>query len=59
MHMCTPTTMRAGDVVLDIGANVGSTARMAARAVGPSGTVYCVEPFEDVCTVRIYKIGHG
>lgn len=38
----------AGDVVLDLGANVGSFARMAAPVLGPRGCVYCVEPIPDV-----------
>jgi FkbM family methyltransferase len=40
--------LRQGDVVLDLGANVGSFARMAAPLVGPSGRVLCVEPIEEV-----------
>ena len=35
---------RPGDVVIDVGANVGYTALMAARAVGPTGRVIAVEP---------------
>jgi FkbM family methyltransferase len=34
----------AGDVVLDLGANIGTTALVLAEAVGPAGTVYAVEP---------------
>lgn len=36
--------VKAGDVVLDIGANIGSTALPFARKVGPSGTVMAFEP---------------
>ena len=38
-----------GDVVLDLGANVGAFARMAAPVIGASGAVYAVEPIEPVC----------
>ncbi|MHB8694004.1 MAG: FkbM family methyltransferase [Solirubrobacteraceae bacterium] len=37
-------TVRPGDVVIDVGANVGVYTLLAARAVGPSGRVYAVEP---------------
>lgn len=36
--------------MLDCGANVGSFARMAAPVIGPTGTIYCLEPMPDVCT---------
>lgn len=36
--------LAAGDVVLDIGANVGYLTRMIARRVGPSGVVHAFEP---------------
>ncbi len=36
--------LRPGDVVLDIGANVGSLAMLAASLVGPRGRVIAVEP---------------
>jgi FkbM family methyltransferase len=35
---------RPGDVVLDVGANLGYMALVAARAVGPSGRVIAIEP---------------
>lgn len=38
------TLCHAGDVVLDVGANVGATALRAARKVGSDGHVYAVEP---------------
>ena len=37
--------VRPGDVVLDIGANVGFHTLIAARIVGPVGHVYAIEPF--------------
>ena len=36
--------LRAGDVVVDVGANVGNLALLAASLVGPMGKVYAVEP---------------
>jgi FkbM family methyltransferase len=40
----TGITLRPGDVVLDVGANVGAFARVAAAAVGGSGRIVCYEP---------------
>lgn len=37
-------TLRPGDVVVDVGANVGLHAVHAAELVGPEGRVYAVEP---------------
>ena len=39
--------LRYGDVVVDVGANVGCIALMAAQIVGPSGLVVAVEPNPD------------
>jgi tRNA G37 N-methylase Trm5 len=36
--------LRAGDVVVDIGAHVGYFTLIAARSVGPEGRVYAFEP---------------
>jgi len=36
--------VRAGDVAVDVGANVGFYTRILARCVGPSGRVYAFEP---------------
>jgi FkbM family methyltransferase len=35
-------------VVIDLGANVGSFARMAAPVIGAKGTIYCLEPLQEV-----------
>lgn len=37
-------TVRAGDVCLDVGANVGAVALVLAQSVGSGGRVVCVEP---------------
>ena len=36
--------LRAGDIVIDVGANIGYHAVLSARLVGPSGHVLAVEP---------------
>jgi hypothetical protein len=38
------TALRAGDVFLDVGANIGYFSTLAARLVGPSGRVIAFEP---------------
>ncbi|MCX7912750.1 MAG: FkbM family methyltransferase, partial [Dehalococcoidales bacterium] len=48
-HLCADFLMRGGiiregDVVLDIGANIGYYALMEARLVGEKGVVYALEP---------------
>jgi len=35
--------LRSGDVVVDVGANIGTLSLAASRAVGPTGTVYSLE----------------
>lgn len=37
-------TLRGGDWVIDVGANIGSFSILAARCVGPFGRVYAYEP---------------
>ena len=67
--------LKAGDVMLDIGANVGVYTLTAARKVGPSGHVFSIEPrkdtaeylrraiaensFENRCTVFEVAVGSG
>lgn len=41
--------VKEGMCVLDIGGNIGYYTMMAAKAVGPEGTVYAVEPHPDNC----------
>lgn len=40
-------TLRSGDVVVDVGANIGYYTTLAARLVGPSGRVIAIEPFPE------------
>lgn len=40
-------SLRAGDVFLDIGANIGYYSLMASRLVGESGRVYAFEPIPE------------
>lgn len=43
--------LEPGDTFLDIGANVGVYTLQAARAVGPEGRVFSIEPRADTCTM--------
>jgi FkbM family methyltransferase len=47
MHRLLDTMLRAGDRVVDVGANIGYNALYAARCVGPSGRVVALEPAQD------------
>jgi len=38
------TYLRSGDVVVDVGANIGTLSLCASRSVGVSGKVYSIEP---------------
>lgn len=39
--------IRAGDVVWDVGANIGYYSRKFANAIGPEGKVFAIEPFPE------------
>jgi FkbM family methyltransferase len=39
--------LKAGDIVLDAGANIGYYVLLESRLVGPTGQVYAVEPVEE------------
>jgi FkbM family methyltransferase len=41
------TVLKPGDVVIDVGANIGYYTTLAAKAVGPSGRVIAIEPFPE------------
>mgnify|MGYP002152438992 CR=1 FL=1 len=41
-------SIASGDVVVDVGANIGAMSFTMAKACGPSGLVLAVEPFADV-----------
>ena len=46
-------SVRAGDVVVDVGAHIGHYSLLAAKVVGESGKVYAVEPCQE--TVRLLE----
>jgi len=48
--------LKPGDRVLDVGANIGVYTLQAARAVGPCGHVYCIEPRPDTCRMLTRSI---
>lgn len=48
--------LKPGDRVLDVGANVGVYTLQAARAVGPCGHVYSIEPRPDTCRMLTRSI---
>jgi FkbM family methyltransferase len=41
--------LRPGDVVIDIGANIGYHSLLASRVVGPSGRVFAIEASPSIC----------
>jgi FkbM family methyltransferase len=44
------TVLKPGDVVVDVGANIGYYTTLAAKAVGPTGRVIAIEPFPETFT---------
>ena len=42
------THLKKGDIAIDVGANIGAMAIRMARIVGPSGTVFAIEPQADI-----------
>ncbi len=48
--------VRSGDVVIDIGANLGYYAREMSRLAGPGGMVYAVEPVKPILGVLEHNL---
>lgn len=48
--------LRPGDAFVDVGANIGVYALQAARAIGPGGHVYCIEPRPDTYSMLVRSI---
>ena len=46
----TEAFLREGDLVLDVGANIGYFSLLASQAVGTTGTVVAVEPVPSIVT---------
>lgn len=46
-----------GDVVIDVGANVGQYSRRMAELVGPKGTVFAIEPMHETFRLLTYNVG--
>ena len=54
--------LRPGDVMVDVGANLGLHALLGASCVGPNGHVYAFEPVPSNCRTTSRRIGrprHG
>jgi FkbM family methyltransferase len=51
-----PVRLRSGDVVLDLGANIGTTAVLFSKCVGPDGRVFAFEPVvSELCRRNIAR----
>lgn len=48
--------IKSGDVVVDVGANVGYFTLIMAKLVGPNGTVYAFEPNEELCAILRWNV---
>lgn len=46
-HLFESEVLKKGDVVLDIGANIGYYALIESQLVGKTGTIYAIEPVSD------------
>ncbi len=51
-----PQLVRAGDVCIDIGANLGYYARPLSKLAGPAGKVYAVEPVPPILAVLHHNL---
>src|SRR5690606_15800512 len=49
--LCLKRLLRPGMRVVDVGANIGYVTVISAKLVGPSGSVYAVEPFPNSIAV--------
>ncbi|AFY70263.1 methyltransferase FkbM family [Thalassoporum mexicanum PCC 7367] len=48
-----PSLLNKGDVVVDVGANIGTYTMRSAKIVGPSGMVIAVEPFPRMAAMNL------
>lgn len=51
-------TLRTGDTVVDVGANIGMFSLLAAQAVGPTGVVLSVEPAPQTAAALVLNLQH-
>lgn len=56
LHRLMDRVLRPGQVVVDVGANIGYDTVHAARRVGPSGRVVAIEPTDDNLVVLRHNI---
>ena len=49
--------VRNGDVVIDVGANIGEISLFCAKRVGPEGRVFAVEPFAPIARRLAWHVG--
>jgi FkbM family methyltransferase len=53
---CAEGNCRPGDVVLDVGANIGIITILMSRRVGSTGTVYAIEPNPSVHSILVENL---